>query len=150
MTQRKAAWYDKPSPIFVDAIALARRRLSLATEGYSLSGADPDAREPGEFWANPLTGRREKDHAGPAVIPDLAAALPQELGRFPLWRGNLKFVPAMQDIYHAASQPAVEHLMTAEPPDDSAPAREAEQAYAATAPPLRWRLNDWFEVAVPD
>ena len=25
MTQRKAAWYDKPSPTFVDAIALARR-----------------------------------------------------------------------------------------------------------------------------
>ena len=30
MTQRKAAWYDKPSPTFVDAIALARRHLWLA------------------------------------------------------------------------------------------------------------------------
>ena len=27
MTQRKAAWYDKPSPTFVDAIALVRRHL---------------------------------------------------------------------------------------------------------------------------
>ena len=25
MTQRRAAWYDKPSPTFVDAIALVRR-----------------------------------------------------------------------------------------------------------------------------
>ena len=30
MTQRKAAWYDKPSPTFVDAIAL----VSLATCGW--------------------------------------------------------------------------------------------------------------------
>ena len=41
MTQRKAAWYDKPSPTFVDAIALARRYLWLASEGFSLSVADP-------------------------------------------------------------------------------------------------------------
>ena len=27
MTQRRAAWYDKPSPTFVDAIALVRRHL---------------------------------------------------------------------------------------------------------------------------
>ena len=45
MTQRKAAWYDKPSPTFVDAIALARRHLWLVAEGFSLSAADPDAQE---------------------------------------------------------------------------------------------------------
>ena len=45
MTPRKAAWYDKPSPTFVDAIALARRHLWLASEGFSLSVADPDIQE---------------------------------------------------------------------------------------------------------
>ena len=45
MTQRKAAWYDKPSPTFVDAIALVRRHLWLASEGFSLSAADPDTQE---------------------------------------------------------------------------------------------------------
>ena len=45
MTQRKAAWYDKPSPTFVDAIALVRRHLWLASEGFSLSVADPDIQE---------------------------------------------------------------------------------------------------------
>ena len=45
MTQRKAAWHDKPSPTFVDAIALARRHLWLASEGFSLSAADHDAQE---------------------------------------------------------------------------------------------------------
>ena len=45
MTQRRAAWYDKPSPTFVDAIALVRRHLWLASEGFSLSVADPDTQE---------------------------------------------------------------------------------------------------------
>jgi len=45
MTQRTAAWYDKPAPTFVDAIALVRRHLWLASEGFSLSVADPDVRE---------------------------------------------------------------------------------------------------------
>jgi len=46
MTQRTAAWYDKPSPTFVDAIALVRRHLWLASEGFSLSVADPDTQQP--------------------------------------------------------------------------------------------------------
>ena len=45
MTQRGAAWYDKPSPTFVDAIALVRRHLWLASEGFELSAGDPDVRE---------------------------------------------------------------------------------------------------------
>ena len=39
-THRTAAWYAKPSPSFVDAIALVRRHLWLASEGFSLSAAD--------------------------------------------------------------------------------------------------------------
>ena len=45
MTQRKAAWYDKPSLTFVDAIALVRRHLWLASEGFSTSATDPDIQE---------------------------------------------------------------------------------------------------------
>ena len=43
--QRTAAWYAKPLPTFVDAIALVRRHLWLASEGFSLSAADPDIRK---------------------------------------------------------------------------------------------------------
>ena len=43
--QRRAAWYDKPSPTFVDAIALVRRHLWLGSEGFSLPVADPDTQE---------------------------------------------------------------------------------------------------------
>ncbi len=45
MTQRRAAWYDKPSPTFVDAIALVRRHLWLESEGFSTSAVDPDTQE---------------------------------------------------------------------------------------------------------
>ena len=45
ITQRTAAWYDKPSPTFVDAIALVRRHLWLASEGFSLSAASTDTQE---------------------------------------------------------------------------------------------------------
>ena len=45
MSHRTAAWYAKPSPTFVDAIALVRRHLWLASEGFSLSVADPDIQE---------------------------------------------------------------------------------------------------------
>ena len=37
MSHRTAAWYAKPSPTFVDAIALVRRHLWLASEDFSLS-----------------------------------------------------------------------------------------------------------------
>ena len=45
ITQRTAAWYDKPSPTFVDAIALVRRHLWLASEGFSLSAVSTDTQE---------------------------------------------------------------------------------------------------------
>ena len=45
MTPRTAAWYDKPSPTFVDAIALVRRCLWLASEDFSLSAINPDTQE---------------------------------------------------------------------------------------------------------
>ena len=42
ISHRTAAWYAKRSPTFVDAIALVRRHLWLASEGFSLSDAEPD------------------------------------------------------------------------------------------------------------
>ena len=45
ITQRAAAWYDKPSLTFVDAIALVRGHLWLASEGFSLSAASTETPE---------------------------------------------------------------------------------------------------------
>ena len=44
MTQRRAAWYDKPSPTFVDAIALVRRHLWLASGGFHCPPPTPTRR----------------------------------------------------------------------------------------------------------
>ena len=87
------------------------RRSAQTLEPPALP-AEPLPSQPEEFWSNPLTSLHERDLAGSATIPEMAAALPQQLGRFPLWQGNQEFVPAMQDIYRNASERAVELLMT--------------------------------------
>ncbi len=52
MAQRTAAWYAKPAPTFVDAIALVRRHRWLASEGFSTSTIDLDGgKAPSPFYA---------------------------------------------------------------------------------------------------
>ena len=52
MIQRTAAWYAKPAPTFVDAIALVRRHLWLASEGFSMSSLHPHSEKvPTAFYA---------------------------------------------------------------------------------------------------
>ena len=43
MSHRTAAWYAKPSP-FRRCHRLVRRHLWLASEGFSLSDAEPDGK----------------------------------------------------------------------------------------------------------
>ena len=88
------------------------RRSAQTLEGPALP-AEALPSEPGEFWSNPLMALREMAPVGPAIPPDLDAALPQQLGRFPLWQGTREFVPAMRDIYLTASQWAVELFLAA-------------------------------------
>ena len=50
MIQRTAAWYAKPAPTFIDAIALVRRHLWIASQGFSMSHPDSDtAKIPAKF-----------------------------------------------------------------------------------------------------
>ena len=42
LKHRRAAWYAKAAPTFVDAIALVRRHLWIASEGFSTSFPHPD------------------------------------------------------------------------------------------------------------
>ena len=52
MIQRTAAWYAKPAPTFVDAIALVRHHLWLASEGFSMSPSHPHSEKvPTAFYA---------------------------------------------------------------------------------------------------
>ena len=100
------------------------RRSAQTLEPPALP-SEPLPLEVEEFWSNPLTALQERDLAGPAMVPNADAALPQQLGRFPLWQGNREFVPAMQGIYHAASQRAVELLMNGIESGNPAPGPKA-------------------------
>lgn len=46
ISQRTAAWYAKPAPTFIDAAALVRRHLWMASESFSTSGPDDDREKP--------------------------------------------------------------------------------------------------------
>ena len=80
--------------------------------------------EPAEFWYGPLISNQELGLTGPAAPPETYAALPRQLGRFPLWQGNREFIPAMEDIYRAASNRAAEILMTGQEDTEITRARE--------------------------
>ena len=50
--QRTAAWYAKPTPTFVDAIALVRRYLLIASLSFSTSTLEDDIEKvPAKFYA---------------------------------------------------------------------------------------------------
>ena len=52
MIQRTAAWYAKPAPTSVDAIAVVRHHLWLASEGFSMSPSHPHSEKvPTAFYA---------------------------------------------------------------------------------------------------
>ena len=52
MIRRTAAWYAKPAPAFVDAIARVRRHLWLASESFSMSAPQLDSEKvPTAFYA---------------------------------------------------------------------------------------------------
>ena len=59
------------------------------------------------FWANPLPALAGAD-LGAITAPELHAALPQQLGRFPFWQSELELIPALRTIYQDASRKAVD------------------------------------------
>ena len=62
---------------------------------------EPLPTDPEMFWgtiAEPC-GRMEG-----VVVPELNAALPRRLGKFPFWSGEEDFITAMEGIYYGASQ----------------------------------------------
>ena len=62
--------------------------------------------DPDVFWANPLHELAGVD-LGAATVPDLHAALPQQLGRFPFWQGEQDLTAKLEEIYATTSHRAV-------------------------------------------
>ncbi len=61
----------------------------------------PLTTNPASFWGS--TGE-DNPPEFQATIPTVSAALPKRLGSFPLWRGEEKFLDALETAYKTASQ----------------------------------------------
>ena len=69
---------------------------------------EPLPADPAAFWGQPEWDDNYDDIIGPARVPDEAAALPRQLGRFPFWQGGEEFLPVLKTIYDRASQAGLE------------------------------------------
>ena len=68
------------------------------------SGSQPLPVDMDAFWGREgYTGIRP----GRANVPDVSAALPRRLGRFPFWRSEEGFIDALESIYDEASKAGI-------------------------------------------
>ena len=102
-------------------------RRSAQTLEAPMLPDEPLPAEPEDFWTNPLPTLCDGDFAGPAVAPGADAALPLQLGKFPMWRSSQPFEDAMKYIYGAAS----EHAAASYGSNDETEATEAEATETA-------------------
>ena len=113
-----------PFPIFrmrgmdrEDLLGKEFRQSAQNIEGPPLA-PEPLPEDPEAFWANPLPALAGVD-LGTATVPEMHAALPRQLGRFPFWQGNQKLTATLEEAYSAASQRAAGiYLNQAEPQPD--------------------------------
>ena len=73
-----------------------------STRAKQAVSAQPLPADPAEFWGG--AGAGAPYAAGTAEVPAMVAALPKRLGSFPFWRGEEDFIPALAEVYGAASQ----------------------------------------------
>lgn len=90
------------------------RQSAQTIEGPPLA-PEPLPEDPEAFWANPLPALAGAD-LGTATAPEMHAALPKQLGRFPFWQGEQDLTATLEKIYATASQQAAGvYLNLAEP-----------------------------------
>jgi uncharacterized Zn finger protein len=87
------------------------RRLGAASPGDAASPeaaapaapapAQPLPAEPAAFWS---AGALPDDLFGDVQAPPMSAAWPKRLGNFPFWRGNERFLEALEPAYRRASR----------------------------------------------
>ncbi len=83
-------------------------RRSAQTLDGPPAAPEPLPADPTEFWANPTRQFDEGALTGAITVPEVHAALPRQLGRFPFWQGEEEFSAVMERIYRAASQSALD------------------------------------------
>jgi len=80
---------------------------------------EPLTSDAAAFW---LCGALPEDFLGEVRLPSVAAALPKRLGNFPFWRGDERFLDAMETVYAGSPPRALEVLSGFGGRKDEAPA----------------------------
>ena len=93
------------------------RQSAQTIEGPPLA-PEPLPEDPEVFWTNSIPALANADF-GAATMPDMHAAVPQQLGRFPLWQSEVEFIPALRNIYENASQRALDIYLAQDPGGDA-------------------------------
>ena len=75
---------------------------------------EPLPADPAAFWGQPEWADNDDHIIGPARVPEEAALLPRQLGRFPFWQGSEEFLPTLEAIYGRASQVGLELYLDTE------------------------------------
>jgi uncharacterized Zn finger protein len=78
----------------------SRSGTSLSTELEPPPPPESLPEEPEVFWGPAAV---EHDPDNEVYIPSVSAALPKRLGNFPFWRGQERFLTAMENIYRQVS-----------------------------------------------
>jgi uncharacterized Zn finger protein len=78
-----------------------RRKAAPTTMEKEEQPREPLPADPAVFWA---AGNLADDVIGEVQTPPVSAALPKRLGSFPFWRGEERFLDALEPIYRQASQ----------------------------------------------
>ena len=98
-----------------------KRDSSIAAkEKESALTPEPLTRDAVTFWSG---GALPEDFLGEVRLPTVAAALPKRLGSFPFWRGDERFLDAMETVYAASARRALDVFGGVGGKDAEAPAK---------------------------
>ncbi len=81
-------------------IRRAKHKPRLSHEGKEVLFSEPLTSDVSKFWSG---GSVSDDLFGEVLIPQVPAALPKRLGNFPFWRGEERFLDAIEPNYVKAS-----------------------------------------------
>jgi uncharacterized Zn finger protein len=88
------------SPVKKGATTKGRRKPVASTEEPPPPGKEPLTPDPLRFWGG---DRLPDDPFGEILVPRVSAGLVRRLGSFPFWRGEQRWLEALEPIYTRAS-----------------------------------------------
>jgi len=91
----------------------SKKREDKTGANTKSSRTAPLSADPLKFWSR---GDSEYD-PGRNTVPSISAPIVKQLGNFPLWRGEDKFLPTMEGIYEGASEVGA-MISSGIPPED--------------------------------